>query len=83
MKIEDQYCKRKFAEQNDLVDIEARNCFQIGQITSSVLKCAFGFNHYSTRDKNINKGLCHSNCPRCSNKGNWRYIVQYDKIREF
>ena len=43
----------------------------------------FRFNHYGTRDKNINKGLYGSDCPRYSNEMNWRYIIQCAQTREF
>ena len=74
-KEEEQYYKRKFREQSNLVDIELRNYFQLEQIKLSVLKRMFGFNHYGTRDKNINKGLCDSDCLRCSNEEDWGHIA--------
>jgi len=76
IEIENSYYKRKLKEQKELVDSKARNCFQIGQVISSILKCAYGFNHYGTRDKEINKGLIDSDRPRCSEDKIWEYIVQ-------
>ena len=35
------------------------------------------------RDKEINKGLIDSNCPRCSKDETWEYIVQYPQTRQF
>ena len=76
IEVEKLYCKRKIKEQAELVDTEIRNCFQIGQVTSSILKCTNSFNHYRMRDKEINNGLIDSNCLRCSKDKTWKHIVQ-------
>ena len=49
-----------------MIDVKARNYFKIREITSSILKYIYSFNHYRTRDKNINKEISENDCPRCS-----------------
>ena len=61
-----QYIKDKYSNFHELIDYEARNYFLAGSTTISMLKCAYSFNHYATRDKIINYGMIVEECPQCS-----------------
>ena len=74
IEIELKYYKQKI-EQNEIINIKARNCFKIEEITLSILKCTYSFNYCRTRDKNINKGMSKSNCPRCSKEETWEHVL--------
>jgi len=79
MEAEDEYTKAKYKDKVELIDTEAQNCFSKAQSMCSI-KCSYGFNHYATRDKVINYGLVSKECPRCSRKETWCYIVQCNEI---
>ena len=66
-----------------MIDVEARNTFKCGDITPLLLKYVYGFNNYSLRDQNINKGLSDSDCPRYSNEESQEHVVQCEQTRRF
>ena len=43
---ESKYAERKYRYKKDFIDIEARNTFNIGKVTASMIKCAHGYNYY-------------------------------------
>lgn len=49
-KEEVQYAVKKYGNNADFIDLEARNVFLIKKVTSSVIKCVHGFNHYGVRN---------------------------------
>ena len=64
-KMENEHAKQKYGHKNDFIDIEARNTFRVGKITTSMIKCAHGHNHYGQRDAMINLKKKEATCPRC------------------
>ena len=54
IKVENQYAKKKLKNNYELHDIEARNTFQKGKVTSAIIKCAHGINLYRLRVEIMN-----------------------------
>ena len=48
---EDMYTTKKYKEKSEWIDMEARKVFK-GGISSSMLKCAYGYNHCGTKKNN-------------------------------
>ena len=48
------YVKKKFPNNYDFVNIRARNVFSSKRVTSSMIVCLHGFNHYCLRDVILN-----------------------------
>ena len=44
---EKKYTKEKFKEKSYFIDIDTRNTFLSKSVTISIIKCLYGFNHYS------------------------------------
>ena len=62
---EQEYAKQKLGYRHDMIDIEARNAFKVGRVTTVMIKCIYGYNHFGKRDAMINKNMVDSTCPRC------------------
>ena len=62
-RVENKYIRKKFRDNIDLIDMEARDYFKSGSITPTTIKYYYGFNHYAMRDKTINYGLLNNECP--------------------
>ena len=75
-KVENEYIKKKYGYKNDFIDIEARNAFRVGKVTTSMIKCAHGYNHYGQRDAMINENMVEATCPRCEMIETWEHVVQ-------
>ena len=60
---EKKYIEKKFEYKADFIDIEARNSFQTNKVTTSIIKCAYRYNHYGLRDAIINNNIVEVNCP--------------------
>ena len=78
-KVEIEYIKQKYLSSCKFIDIAARVSFLVGLITLYVLKCAYGLNQYAVRDRIINHGLINEECPQCSQKEDWAYVIQCPK----
>ena len=76
MESEKEYVHEKIGYNSEYVDVEARNAFLSNMITSSIIKCANGYNQYGQRDALINKQRIDHECPRCSRSESWEHIVQ-------
>ena len=63
--IEYDYIKSKLSEIVELIDLEARAICTKATIISTI-KCIYSFNHYDTRDTNINKEIVSNKYPRCN-----------------
>jgi len=74
--VEFEYCKKKLGFKYDMVDLEARNAFKGGKVTTSMIKCVYGYNHYGQRDVMINDEMIDSRCPRCDMTETWEHVVQ-------
>ena len=79
--------KKKLEYKVNFVDLEARNSFRANNVTTSIIKCAYGFNHYGLRHSMINDNLIEENCPRCNQVETWDHIIQCNNMvrlrREF
>ena len=72
---EKNYIKEKYPVYYKLIDQKARNCFNVGSTTISMIKCSYSFNHYATRDKIINYGTTVEECSWCSQKETWSHMI--------
>ena len=70
------YAKTKLGYRYDMVDIEARNAFKVGRVTTAMLKCVYGYNHYGQRDAIINENMVEEICPRCEMRETWEHVIQ-------
>ena len=77
----DNYVKEKFKYNTGFVDVGARNLFKSKDITASVIKYAYGYNHYSIRDTIINGKSLGSEYLRYNEPETWKYVVRYQKVR--
>ena len=56
--------------------MEERNTFQTGKVTTSMIKCAHGFNHYGLREAIINDDMVESMCPWCEKVETWDHVIK-------
>ena len=61
---EKEYANKKYEYRKEFIDIEARKVFQTGKVAISMIKYAYGFNHYGLREVMINNNMVESICPR-------------------
>ena len=64
---------KKYKEKSEWIDMEARKVFKSG-VSSSMLKCAYGYNHCGTKQKIINENKTEM-CPRCSEIETWGHVI--------
>jgi len=74
--------KAKFPNNYDFIDGAARNAFSNKKVTSSMIACSHGYNHYGLREVLINKNNIGSKCPRCSETETWDHVVKCSKTIE-
>ena len=79
---EDDYVKNKLGHIHDMIDIEARNAFKVGKVTTSMLKCVYGCNHYSQHDAMINDYIVEARCPRCEMIETWEHVLQCNENKK-
>ena len=65
----------------DFINLETWNAFPIKEVTLSVVKCAYRFNHYGVRDAMINNKIIGEEYPRCSKVEAWDHIIKYKEIK--
>ena len=53
LEVEQEYIKYKFPNSSELIDLNTRVCFK-SRVSTGMLKCCYGINQYSNRDKSIN-----------------------------
>ena len=75
-KAEENYGREKLKYKYDFVDAEARNVFNSKKVTTSMMKCAHGFNHYGLRDSLINNNMIDDSCPRCQEVETWDHVIK-------
>ena len=76
---EKKYAKKKLGYKHEFVDYEARNAFKVNEVTPSMIKCAYGFNHYGVREAMFNENMVDDRCPRCEAVETWDHIIKCDK----
>ena len=59
---------RKHRHKEEFIDLDTRNAFSAKKVTTSVIKCANGFNHYGIRHAKINNNVIEANCPLCNSE---------------
>ena len=74
-KSEMNYAKDRFGAKIEFVDVNAREAFKTKSISTSMLKCASGYNHYGVRHQMINNNMVGSECPRCSDPETWDHVI--------
>ena len=70
------HIRRKYGYKEEFIDIEARNAFIGNKVTTSMIKCANGFNHYGLRHAMINGNMVEANCPRCNQVETWDHVIK-------
>lgn len=60
---ENTYTRKKSRDNFNLINKDVRNCFAIGSIIPSILKCCYDFNYYTMKDKIINYSLINEEYP--------------------
>ena len=72
----EEHIREKCKHHADIVDVKARDAFQNKRVTSSMITCLRGFDHYGERDAMINKMMTTMECPLCNEKETWEHAVQ-------
>ena len=52
---EENYVKGKFGCEKELIDMKVRSAFRLIKVTTSMMKCAHGRNHYGEREAMMKK----------------------------
>ena len=65
---EREHALRKYGQKEEFIDLDARNAFSAKKVTTSMIKCANDFNHYSTRHTKINNNMIEANYPLCNSE---------------
>ena len=73
---EEEHANKKYGHRKEFIDMEARNVFQTGKVTTSMIKCAHGFNHYGLREAMMNNNMVESTCPRCEKVETWDHVTK-------
>ena len=74
---ENEYARRKYKHKFEFIDMEARNAFKTGDVTTAMIKFTHGFNHYRIRNSIINKEIVGDNYLRCSETQTSDNIIKY------
>ena len=77
-KQEHEYLQTKFPDKIHFIDKEARHVFHQGS-SLSLLKCAYGLNHYAMREALINQDVYNCYCPRCDQLETWEHVIKCSK----
>ena len=80
--VKENQAKQKLDYKAEFVDTEARNLFQASKVTTSMVKCANGCDHYGLRHSMINNNLIESNCPRCNQVETWDHVIRCNETIE-
>ena len=75
-KEERKQAQKKLACEVDFVDLEARNLFATGKVTTSIMKCASRFNHCGLRHPIINDNLVEVHYSQCNQVEMQDYVVR-------
>ena len=78
-KAEEEHGREKIKCKQDFIDKDTRNAFNPKKVTTSMMKCAHGFNHYSLRESLINKNMIDACYPRCQEVETWDYVLKCKK----
>jgi len=76
------YSRCKLNHSYDMVDHDARVTIPKNKVTTSMIKCVYGYNHYGLRNKLINQDSTDDTCPRCSEVETWEHIVTCQKTAQ-
>ena len=71
---EENCAKAKFGHKTESVDVKARSVFKINKITTPMIKCAHGRNHYGEIDRLTNDDVTNQECPRCDETESWDHV---------
>jgi len=80
---ENEYRIRKLKHLSDWVDGDAREAVPLNKISTSILKCVAGYNHYGLRNALINNNQTEESCPRCNEVETWEHVVKCDNTVRF
>jgi len=75
-KAEESHGREKLKCKCDFVDADARNVFNSKKVTTSMMKCAHGFNHHGLRDSLTNNNVIDDRCPRCQEVETWDHVMK-------
>ena len=75
-KLEEKHGEKKLGYEHEHVYKEARNAFNPKNITTSIIKCAHGCNHFSLRDSMINNNIIDAYCLRYQMVETWDHVVK-------
>ena len=73
---ENEYAQKKYKQKYDFIDMEARNTFKVGEVSTAMMKFAHGYNHYGVRDAMVNSNMIEETCPRCDVPETWDYVIK-------
>ena len=62
---EEEYATKKYQYRKEFIDIEVRNVFKTGKVTTSMIKYAHRFNHYGMREVIIINNMVEATFSRC------------------
>ena len=80
-KLEEKHGEKKLGYEHEHIDKEARNVFNSRNITTSIIKCAHGCNHFGLRDLMISNNMIETYCPRYQMVETWD-IVKCDETMQ-
>jgi len=73
---EDEYAQKKYQHKYDFIDMDARNAFKAGEVSTSILKFTHGYNHYGVRNAMVNSNMIEETCPRCEEPETWDHVIK-------
>lgn len=76
---EEEYAKNKCRYRKDFICMKARNAFATGKASTSMIKCAHGFNHYGLREAIINNNMVEAACLRIEKVEIWDHVIKCEK----
>ena len=74
--------KEKIGYKTEFIDVKARSAFKIKKITTSMIKCAHGHNHYGETHTLINKDVKNQECPTCNEIESWDHVIKCKHTRQ-
>ena len=79
---EKKQAQKKLGYKTNFVDLEARDSFKAYKVTTSTIKCTYGYNHYGLRYTIINNNLIEAHCLRCNQVETWDHVVRCSETIE-
>ena len=50
------------------------------KVTTSMIKCAYGYNYYRLRNTMINNDIVEAHCSRCNQVETQNYVIKYKEM---